>query len=62
MRKQACICDRCGEPATTWVRVAEHSYQGQMRCDAHDLIELDLCPACQRELRLWTEVRPDGGE
>ena len=62
MKEQTCVCDRCGEPATEWVRVTEHAYMEQMRCDAHNLMELDLCSACASELRLWMEERPDGNE
>ncbi len=62
MREHTCICDRCGEPATEWVRITEHAYSGQMRCDAHDLNELDLCGACVKELHLWMRERPDAKE
>lgn len=62
MREETFTCDRCGQPAVAWVRFAEHSYLNQMRCDAHDLRELDLCAACVKELRLWTGVRPDGAK
>ena len=48
-------CDRCGEPASGWVRITAHAYQGQMRCGAHDLREMDLCPRCAAELRAWCD-------
>lgn len=60
MRKVTFTCDRCGEPATEWVRMYRHDLLHGMRADAHDLQELDLCPACARELGKWSEVRSDG--
>lgn len=60
MRKQSLVCDRCGEPATEWVRVTEHAYYNQMRLDAHNLRDLDLCPKCASELGAWMEVKPSG--
>lgn len=61
MRVTMTTCDRCGESATEWVRVMRHQIAGDgMRRDAHDLVELDLCPACAKELGLWMAVRADG--
>lgn len=60
MRRESLVCDRCGEPATEWVRVTEHAYYGQMRLDAHDLHDIDLCPKCAGELAAWMGVRPHG--
>lgn len=50
-------CDRCGEPATEWWRMTRHAYLDQMRHDAHDLMEMDLCPRCAEELRAWCDGR-----
>lgn len=53
-------CDRCGEPATEWVRYSIHSILDGMRVGAHDINEVDLCPKCSAEFQRWMEVRPDG--
>lgn len=55
-------CDRCGRQATAWIRVMEHDYMGQLRCEAHDMHELDLCPSCVDELKKWMAVKPDDNE
>lgn len=63
MRVTKTTCDRCGESATEWVRIWRHQLASDgLRCDAHDITELDLCPACAGELGLWMEVRPRGGD
>lgn len=53
-------CDLCGEPATEYVRVMRHVLLDGMRQGAHDMTEIDLCPACAE--RVWgtlTERRTD---
>lgn len=60
MTSTTSTCDRCGEPAAEWVRIWCHAYLDQMRHDAHDLMEMDLCPRCAAELRAWcTEKKED---
>lgn len=51
MRSTEFRCDLCGEPATEWVRAYRHTLLDGMRQGAHDLLEIDLCPACAE--RVW---------
>lgn len=44
-------CDLCGEPASEWLRVYRHELLDGMRQGAHDMTEIDLCPACAE--RVW---------
>lgn len=59
MRTETLTCDRCGENATEWVRVFRHELLDGMRAGAHDLREVDLCPACAHKLFIWLDKRKD---
>lgn len=62
MEKRTFTCDRCGEPASAWVRMYEHDLLNGMRRDAHNMYELDLCPKCTEQLRKWMEVTSNGDD
>jgi len=52
-------CDLCGEPAGEWWRILRHDLVGARCGAAHDVIEMDLCPACAERVRALMENGDD---
>lgn len=59
MKTEQYTCDRCGARADRAASV--YWYELPMR-QAYDLTVIDLCRACQDELRAWLGERKEGAD